>query len=152
MYHAYGQPLYKYIMRGLIRRLMPDAVLTTDLPSSGRVTLTRQEAEGRHILHMLYGAPQVRGKAVPVQGGATRVIEMIEDVPAIGPVTAGVFLPSAARARLRCVDGRRCCLAPADDGRMEVALPRPAYPQRARFRGRASTVGMRRRRIVSGAA
>ncbi|HTM79294.1 MAG TPA: alpha-L-fucosidase, partial [Devosia sp.] len=36
MYHAMGQPLYKYLVRGLLEKLLPDPALTTDLPSSGR--------------------------------------------------------------------------------------------------------------------
>ncbi|MFN3401169.1 MAG: alpha-amylase family protein, partial [Ferrovibrio sp.] len=39
IYHAVGQPLYKYLVRGLIDRLVPRPALTTDLPSAGRATL-----------------------------------------------------------------------------------------------------------------
>jgi hypothetical protein len=92
IYHAMGQPLYKYLVRGLIARLLPDPAITTDLPSSGRATLTRQEQPNRHILHLLYGAPQVRGKAVPNGEGGYRVMEMIEDLPTLGPVTTSVRL------------------------------------------------------------
>jgi hypothetical protein len=94
IYHAMGQPLYKYMVRGLISRLLPDPALVTDLPSSGRATLTRQQQPGRHILHLLYGAPQIRGKAVPNGEGGFRVMEMIEDLPTLGPVKASVRLPS----------------------------------------------------------
>ena len=98
MYHAMGQPLYKYVVRGLIDRLLPDPAIVTDLPSSARATLTRQDEQKRHILHLLYGAPQVRGKAVPTGDGGYRVMEMIEDIPTLGPVTAQ---RAAARARRR---------------------------------------------------
>ncbi|HVY50649.1 MAG TPA: beta-galactosidase trimerization domain-containing protein [Devosia sp.] len=95
IYHAMGQPLYRYVVRGLINRLMPDPALTTDLPSSGRATLVKQAGRKRHVLHLLYGAPQVRGKAVPMGENGHRVMEMIEDIPALGPVTASVRLPQA---------------------------------------------------------
>ncbi|MCX5494762.1 beta-galactosidase trimerization domain-containing protein [Kaistia dalseonensis] len=124
MYHAYGQPLYKYIIRGLIRRLMPDPVLVTDLPSAARATLTRQEAEGRHVLHLLYGAPQVRGKGVPTEAGPTRVLEMIEDVPAIGPVTAKVRLGSRPSRIFDALTGADVDWQMLQDGRVEVTLPR----------------------------
>jgi hypothetical protein len=90
-----GQPLYKYMVRGLIARLLPHPVLTTDLPSSARATLTRQAEAGRHILHLLYGAPQVRGKAVPNGDGGFRAMEMIEDLPTLGQVNASVRLDTA---------------------------------------------------------
>ncbi|MBZ9937281.1 alpha-L-fucosidase [Mesorhizobium sp. BR1-1-16] len=126
MYHAYGQPLYKYIVRGLIRRLMPDPVLETDLPSSGRVALAHQAAENRHVLHLLYGSPQVRGKAVPTafERGQKRVLEMIEDIPAIGPVTASLRLPAKPGRIYDAMTGADVDWRMLDDGRVQVTLPR----------------------------
>lgn len=123
MYHAMGQPLYKYLVRGLIRRLLPDPVLATDLPSAGRATLTRQQAEKRHVLHLLYGAPQVRGKGVPSEGG-TRVLEMIEDIPAIGPVTASVRLAGTPSRVYDALTGEDVAWKAEDGGRIAVTLPR----------------------------
>ncbi len=123
MYHEYGQPLYKYVVRGLIRRLMPDPVLATDLPSAGRATLARQEAEKRHVLHLLYGAPQVRGKAVPTDTG-TRVLEMIEDIPAIGPVTASIKLAGTPSRVYDALTGEDVTWKAEDGGRIAVTLPR----------------------------
>ena len=124
MYQAMGQPLYKYLVRGLIRRLLPDPALEADLPSAGRATLTRQDGPGRHVLHLLYGPPQVRGKRVPNDNGTTRVMEMIEDVPAIGPVTARVRLP---RPPSRVYDALTSLDIPwtaGPGGTVEVSLPR----------------------------
>ena len=42
--------------------------------------------------HLLYGPPQVRGKAVPAGENGVRVMEMIEDIPTIGPVKTTVRL------------------------------------------------------------
>lgn len=92
IYHGFGQPLYRNLIRGLIARLRPAARLMTDLPTAGRATVTRQAAQGRTVVHLLYGPPQVRGKAVSTHGSPPRVLEMIEDIPAIGPVTAQLRL------------------------------------------------------------
>lgn len=121
MYHAMGQPLYKYVIRGLLRRLLPDQAIISDLPSSARATLTRQARHNRHILHLLYGAPQVRGQAVPTEGG-TRVMEMIEDIPTLGPVTASIRLP---RAPSRVYDALSGADVPFTNGgdRVEIRLP-----------------------------
>ena len=96
MYYDIGQPLYKYIIHGLLDRLVPNPAFTTDLPFSGRAILTHQSGQNRHILHLLYAAPQIRGKAIRNASGETRVMAMIEEVPAIGPVHIKVRLPKPA--------------------------------------------------------
>ena len=124
MYQAMGQPLYRNIIRGLLHRLLPDGVLATDLPSAGRASLTRQEDQGRHVLHLLYGPSQVRGKRVPNGDGTMRVMEMIEDVPAIGPVSARVRLPRAPGRVYDALTGADVTWSLHEDGAFEVTLPR----------------------------
>jgi hypothetical protein len=124
LYRAMGQPLYKYVVRGLLDRLIPDPAMTTDLPSSGRATLTRQIDQHRHILHLLYGPPQIRGKDVRGDDGSTRVMEMIEDIPSIGPVTAKVRLPSAPSRVYDALTGADLVWNTGDDGTVSVTVPR----------------------------
>jgi hypothetical protein len=121
MYHAMGQPLYKYLVRGLIDRLLPSRAIVTDLPSSARATLTQQVELKRHVLHLLYGAPQIRGKAVP-SGEGTRVMEMIEDIPTLGPVTASVRLPRTPTRVYDALTGEDVPFTNGGD-RVEVRLP-----------------------------
>lgn len=121
MYHAMGQPLYKYLVRGLIDRLLPNRAIVTDLPSSARATLTQQAEQKRHVLHLLYGAPQIRGKAVP-SGEGTRVMEMIEDIPTLGPVTASVRLPRSPTRVYDALTGEDVPFSNGGD-RVEVRLP-----------------------------
>lgn len=92
IYHRVGQPLYRNLVQALLDRLLTRKVLHTTLPTSGRASLAHQPDRGRYILHMLYGPPQVRGKSVR-HGESTRVMEMIEDIPPIGPISADVVLP-----------------------------------------------------------
>lgn len=122
MYHAMGQPLYKYLVRGLIDRLLPSRAIVTDLPSSARATLTRQTEQKRYVLHLLYGAPQIRGKAVPTNEGGTRVMEMIEDIPTLGPVTASVRLPRSPTRVYDALTGEDVPFTNGGD-RVEVRLP-----------------------------
>lgn len=123
IYRAMGQPLYRYVVRGLLDKLLPDPALKTDLPSSGRASLTRQEERGRHILHLLYGAPQVRGNAVPA-GNGVRVMEMIEDIPAIGPVSATVRLAAPPRRAYEAVSGTPLTVTDLGGGQYGVTLDR----------------------------
>ncbi len=123
LYRAMGQPLYKYIVRGLINRLMPDPAVTTGLPSSARAALNLQAADHRHVLHLLYGAPQVRGKSVPLDDGSTRVMEMIEDIPALAAVDASVKLPAAPKRVFDALTGEEIAWKQEAGGRVTITLP-----------------------------
>lgn len=123
IYHDIGQPLYRHLVEALLKRLLPDPVLATDLPTSGRATVAHQEDRDRHIVHLLYGPPQVRGKAIPA-GQGTRVMEMIEDIPAIGPVTASVRLPSPPKRAYEAVSGAELAITETSNGRYAVTLDR----------------------------
>jgi hypothetical protein len=122
IYHAMGQPLYRYVLRGLLNRLMPDPAFTSDLPSSARATLVQQANRKRHILHLLYGAPQIRGKAVPAGETGHRAMEMIEDIPALGPVTASVRLPQSPTRVYDALTGEDVPFSQTGN-RVEVRLP-----------------------------
>lgn len=122
IYHAMGQPLYRRVIGNLIARLMDNWPVETSLPTSGRVTLARQPAENRHVLHLLYGAPQVRGKHVPHGESAHRVMEMIEDIPALGQVTASVRLDTAPTRVVDALTGDAIPFTYAQ-GRATITLP-----------------------------
>lgn len=121
IYHAMGQPLYRHVVRGLLDRFLPDPLLVSDLPSSARATLVRQAERNRHILHLLYGAPQVRGKAVPSGEIGYRVMEMIEDIPALGPVAASVRLPTPPSRVYDALTGEDIPFSHAEN-RIEIRL------------------------------
>ncbi|MBT0957171.1 beta-galactosidase trimerization domain-containing protein [Alphaproteobacteria bacterium KMM 3653] len=90
MYKRIGQPIYKHIFLGLIDRLLDRRALQVNLPSGGRTSLTYQREHNRVILHLLYGGPQVRGVAVDDLQHGVRHIEVIEDVPNLGPLSAEI--------------------------------------------------------------
>lgn len=102
-YKRIGQPLYKYMVAGLLERLLPRRRLITDLPSGGRVSVTAQD--GRTIVHLLYGGPQVRGVAVDDLQHGQRPIEMIEDIPRLGPVAFSVALEARPARVVSIPDG-----------------------------------------------
>jgi hypothetical protein len=123
IYRAMGQPLYRYLVRGLLDRLLPDPALTTNLPSAGRASLTHQDERSRHVLHLLYGAPQVRGNAVPAANGV-RVMEMIEDIPSIGPISARVRLPNRPQRAYEAISGEPLVITDLGGGQYGVTLDR----------------------------
>lgn len=123
IYHNVGQPLYKHVVKGLLARLLPEPAVTTDLPSAGRATLTEQAGLGRHVLHLLYGSPQVRGKSLP-HGEGSRVMEMIEDIPAIGPVSASLRLSHPPKRAYDAITGQALDIEDLGEGRYGVKLDR----------------------------
>ncbi len=86
IYKRAGQPIYKALIAALIQRLLPRPGIVTDLPSGARLSVTRQETARRTIVHLLFGGPQVRGVAVDDLQHGQRHIEVIEDIPHLGPV------------------------------------------------------------------
>jgi hypothetical protein len=67
--HASGQPIHRRLVEALVRR----------------------------FLHLCYGAPTVRGRGARGEDGNYRVMEMIEDIPTLGPVSARARLPPTPR-------------------------------------------------------
>jgi hypothetical protein len=124
LYRAVGQPAYRYIVDALIEELMPEAAVVTDLPSSGRLSLTHQADRKRHVVHLLYGAPQLRGQAMPMDGGRTRMMEIIEDIPTIGPVSVRVRLPQKPARSYDALTGEPFDWTIAADGTVQFTVPR----------------------------
>lgn len=119
-YHASGQPLYRNLVAGLIRRFLPDPVVVTDLATTGRASVSVQGE--RHILHMWFGAPTVRGRGAWGEDGKVRVMEMIEDVQSIGPVTARVRLPNPPTRVYDALSGADLACRDVGGGYHEVHL------------------------------
>jgi len=122
MYRRSGQPIYRHLVAGLLGALLPDPMLGTSLPSGARASLCWQEEKHRFVLHLLYGAPQIRGRASPspqVEG----VVEMIEDIPTLADVRASVRVSSAPIRVVDAASGEAIEHHHAN-GRVEIRLPR----------------------------
>ncbi|MFP4378510.1 MAG: hypothetical protein ACLFP4_15820, partial [Spirochaetales bacterium] len=109
LYYAYGAVSYKSFVTKVIDRLLAeDKRLTTNMPSTARVSLTEQAAENRHVLHLLYANTITRGAAMPMSGGNnqnngardTKAIEVIEELVPLTGVEVRLSLPDVASATL----------------------------------------------------
>jgi hypothetical protein len=79
----------EFVVRALRSFLGSGLSLTTNLPSTARVTLTEQTAQNRLVLHLLYAPTISRGGQMQLSGGnLTRgaSIEVIEDLPPLREV------------------------------------------------------------------
>jgi len=90
-YYNLGQPLYKYLVRGALNRLLPARSVRTNLPSNGRISLMEQRAHNRLLLHVLYVQTQLRGEA-GFGWTTAQKMEIIEDVVPLHNVECAVRL------------------------------------------------------------
>lgn len=85
LYRTYGAVVYReYINRVVTTLLGSSRTLETNLPSTARVTLNRQEREKRHVLHLLFANTISRGGSMSLSGGTVAAsglnIEVIEEL------------------------------------------------------------------------
>jgi hypothetical protein len=59
-YRQYGNRVCRDLVRNCLTRLLPSPLVMVDGPSGLEVTVTRQEAMGRTIIHLLYAVPERR--------------------------------------------------------------------------------------------
>ncbi|MBU8902439.1 MAG: beta-galactosidase trimerization domain-containing protein [Victivallales bacterium] len=85
MYRSFGAVAVKEYIVNCIKKLLGDDLsLTTNLPSTARITLNEQVSEKRSILHLLSANTILRGGQVKLSGGTVAEdglnIEVIEDL------------------------------------------------------------------------
>ncbi len=97
-YRGYGAVAYRQILCKLITHLLDDQpTVTTNLPSTARVVLNRQESENRFVLHLLYANTLNRGGPAKATGDttdnvSTQSYEVIEELLALHEVDVKVAL------------------------------------------------------------
>ena len=84
-YRNKGQQLARDYVWSVIASVHGRLDVEVGLPSMGRVSLLRQEAEKRHVLHLLYAAPVARGRG----------IEVVEDVVPLFDVPVSLRLEAS---------------------------------------------------------
>jgi hypothetical protein len=96
-YRSYGAVAQREFVMRAIRAFMGNALtLATNLPSTARVTLTKQPKEKRHVLHLLYAPTVSRGGVMQLSGGNVsggKSVEVIEDLPPLHDIEVTLQLP-----------------------------------------------------------
>ncbi|MFZ4683323.1 MAG: alpha-amylase family protein [Terrimicrobiaceae bacterium] len=96
-YRAYGAVVNREFIVKSIRAFLGNALtLSTNLPSTARVTLTKRAKENRHVLHLLYAPTVSRGGIVQLSGGNVsggQSVEVIEELPPLRDVEVQLRLP-----------------------------------------------------------
>ncbi|MFM8716871.1 MAG: alpha-amylase family protein [Spartobacteria bacterium] len=104
-YRAYGAVAYRAFIVNAIRAFLGEGLtITTNLPSTARLSLTHQAAERRYVLHLLYAPTVSRGGAIQLSGGNSSggaSVEIIEELPPLHDIEVTLRLPaSVQQARL----------------------------------------------------
>ncbi|OGV76799.1 MAG: hypothetical protein A3K18_12410 [Lentisphaerae bacterium RIFOXYA12_64_32] len=97
IYRGYGAVAYRdYAVKALDLLLGKDRSLRTNLPSTARVSLMRQPAETRAVLHLLYANTVARGGQITLPDGTNTGrggIEVIEELLPLHDVAVEVKVP-----------------------------------------------------------
>ena len=105
-YKRSGQPLLRDLLLLGLESLLPGKLPDLAIPSGARMTLMRQEAERRTILHLLYAPPSLRGSSHPFEGCAGQVVEIVEDTVPLRDIPCRIPLPKKP-SRVRTVMGEK---------------------------------------------
>ena len=121
IYRAFGAVTYQeYAIKALRALLGDDDRVETNMPSTARLTMTRQAKESRCILHLLYANTINRGGEVELTGGSvaarTRSVEVIEELLPLRDVELKVKIdqpvrklslePQGVEIKHEAIDGR----------------------------------------------
>ncbi len=127
LYRSYGAVAHREIASRVIHHLLGSArTLTTSLPSTARVSLNRQHAEKRFILHLLFANTVSRGGALKLSGGNLNAtgtsIEVIEDLLPLRDIRISLsHLPSIAQVTL-VPEGRPLEFSRTPDGAIHFTI------------------------------
>ncbi|MEM6583522.1 MAG: beta-galactosidase trimerization domain-containing protein [Pseudomonadota bacterium] len=117
-YKQFGAVMHKDFFLAVLRDLLGDQLtLSSNLGSSGRITLREQATKQRYVLHLLYGQPALRGKT-PLGD-----LEVIEDLPDIVDSEVELRLPHPARRATLEPQGEDIDLVQTADGQ-SLRIPR----------------------------
>jgi hypothetical protein len=118
-YQLHGYPVYRQLVSALLRRLLPQPLVRSNLPTTAEVTLLRQAAASgddwseRLVCHILHYVPQRR----------TPDLDLVEDVIPLDGVTLAVRTGWTPRAVYLAPD-RTALQTTSVDGYVQVQVPR----------------------------
>jgi hypothetical protein len=126
-YRAYGAVAYREFIARAIRAFLGNTLsVSTNLPSTARISLTTQPNENRHILHLLYAPTVSRGGVMQLSGGNTsggKSVEVIEELPPLHDVDVTLRPPAPVSSARLVPSGEDVPLERQGD-RVTIRLPK----------------------------
>ncbi|MBL6837514.1 MAG: beta-galactosidase trimerization domain-containing protein [Puniceicoccaceae bacterium] len=111
MYYKHGARLHRDLFVNVLKLVNHHPMVTTKLPSAGRISLLHQPQSQRYVAHLLYGPPIQRGEC-----------EVIEDLPELREVPLTVDFPEAIQRVFLLPDEVELPLNDVD-GKLAVTIP-----------------------------
>ncbi|GHC05095.1 alpha-amylase family protein [Cerasicoccus arenae] len=101
-YRSYGAVAYRHFIVNAIRSFLGgEQRLMTNMPSTGRASLTYQTDEQRYVLHLLYAPTVSRGGPIHLSLAEGKRLEIIEELPSLHGIEVSLRLAESIRtARL----------------------------------------------------
>ena len=115
MYFRDGARIHRDFTLNALRRLHTAPMVETTMPSCGRINLIHQPDQRRFVLHLLYGAPIQRGRAL-----------VIEDLPALRDIPVTVRLPVTVKRATLPLSKTKLKLKKAGKGALSLTVPEVA--------------------------
>ena len=126
MFQRHGPKVYKQFVLNSLALLLPQPMLKTNAPTTAQVTITRQERENRHIVHVLHYIPERRPNDMDV----------IEDALPLHDVALSFCLRlHAAPARAYLAPQGTALAVSYADGYASVVVPEVVGHQMVVFEG-----------------
>jgi len=126
-YRSYGAIAQREFIVRAIHSLLGDSLtLSTNLLSTGRITLTEQPAQHRHVLHLLYAPTVNRGGKVQLSGASVSTglgVEVIEELPPLHDVEVSLQLPQKVKT-VRLVPNGGDLTVSHEEGRTKIVVPK----------------------------
>ena len=117
LYNSKGMKLHRDLVVNCLNMLYTNKLATAELPSCGRLNLTRQPAKNRILIHLLYATPIKRGS-----------VEVIEDIVPLHDVPVTLAVPSKPKAVMAVPEQTELPYTYAD-GRIRFTLPKLTMAQ-----------------------
>lgn len=132
IYYGQGAVAYREIIANAIKLMLGESMITTNMPTTARVTLMDQAAENRYVLHLLYANTVARGADHTfspewyVYPG--KRMEVIEDLVPLHDVEVSLELPKQVKKVTLEPQGVELPVETVD-GRLQITVDRFACHQ-----------------------
>lgn len=135
-YRSYGAVANReFVARAIQAFLGGRRTVETNLPTTARISLTRQLQENRWVLHLLYAPTIARGGVRPASDGTVatgKSVEVIEALPELHDIEVSIeFSEAISGARLE--PAGEALDFTLKDGRLHLRIPRFACHQMIAF-------------------
>jgi hypothetical protein len=112
----------KQLFLNALARLLPDPVVRVTAPSAAIVTLNRQPAQDRLVLHLLHYVPERRGEAFDTVEDVVPLYGVEVSVKVEAPVDSVKTVPQGEALAFEQADGRVTFTVPKVEGHQMVAI------------------------------